>query len=725
MAVVADTGERPWLDELNDEQRAAATHAGGPLLILAGAGTGKTTTLCARVAWLVSEGSPSERILLLTFTRRASREMLQRARGLVPASSRVLGGTFHSVAHRLVRRHAAALGLPGGFGVLDAGDAADVLDLLRSEHGHSQARTRFPKKGTLLDIYSRTVNAQAPLSGVLEEFFPWCSEHREPISVLFRAYTARKRELGVCDLDDLLLFWRALARDEVIGPRIAAAFDHVLIDEYQDVNGLQVDIARSLGDAGPAITAVGDDFQAIYGFRSASAAHILDFPSHFPETRVVTLERNYRSTQPVLDAANELAAQASRAFPKRLRADRAGGVRPRVVWVRDEAAQAEEVCERILEAREQGMELRAQAVLARTSHDSDLLELELTRRRIPFHKYGGLRYLEAAHVKDFVAALRLVDNGADDVAWFRVLQLVEGLGPVSARKAIGVMAGGASPLGDAAGTRGADGPLDAEERWRAGGEARRALLAATARDEVGEGRLAAVPDRLAAWPAARELIPAAARESADALIATLAEARFEQRPGPRAELLRDVLAPMIKLRYPDGALRMQDLDQLVDAAHQATDARHFAAELVLDPPSSSADIAQPPHLDEDYLTISTIHSAKGLEWDSVHVLAVYDGNFPACMSAGTSEQIDEERRLLYVGMTRARRNLTLYVPVRYHHRPHGRDDAHGYGKPSRFLTPEVLATCDVTRLPDDPLNPYGAPIETKRRLSVSPDALFD
>jgi DNA helicase-2/ATP-dependent DNA helicase PcrA len=708
MAVVADTGERPWLEELNDEQRAAATHADGPLLILAGAGTGKTTTLCARVAWLVSEGAPSERILLLTFTRRASREMLQRARGLVPASSRVLGGTFHSVAHRLVRRHAAALGLPGGFGVLDAGDAADVLDLLRSEHGHAKSKTRFPKKATLLDIYSRTVNAQQPLSGVIEEFFPWCSEHREAISSLFKAYTARKRELGVCDLDDLLLFWRALARDELIGPRIAAGFDHVLIDEYQDVNGLQVDVARSLGAHGPAITAVGDDFQAIYGFRSASAAHILDFPEHFPGTRVVTLERNYRSTQPLLDAANELAAQAVRAFPKRLRADRPGGARPRVVWVRDESAQAEEVCDRILEAREQGMDLRAQAVLARTSHDSDLLELELTRRRVPFHKYGGLRYLEAAHVKDFVSALRLVDNGADDVAWFRVLQLVEGVGPVSARRAIGVMTG-----------------RDQEEQWQAGGETRRALLAASVRDEVGEGRLAAVPDRLAAWPAAREVIPAAARPGGDALIAALAEARFEQRPGPRAELLRDVLAPLIKLKYPDGALRIQDLDQLVAAAHQATDPRHFAAELVLDPPSSSADIAQPPHLDEDYLTISTIHSAKGLEWDSVHVLAVYDGNFPACMSAGTSESIDEERRLLYVGMTRARRDLTLYVPVRYHHRPHGRDDAHGYGKASRFLTPEVLATCDVTRLPDDPLNPYGAPVTTKQRLSVSPDALFD
>ncbi len=695
MAVVARIEERPWLDELNEEQRAAATHARGPLLILAGAGTGKTTTLCARVAWLVSEGVPSERILLLTFTRRASREMLQRARGLVPASSRVLGGTFHSVAHRLVRRHASALGLPGGFGVLDAGDAADVLDLLREEHGHAQAKTRFPRKGTLLDIYSRTINAQEPLSGVIEAHFPWCSDHREAISTLFKAYTARKKALGVIDLDDLLLFWRALAADEVIGPRLAASFDHVLVDEYQDVNGLQVDIVRSLGASGPAVTAVGDDFQAIYGFRSASAAHILDFPAHFGGTRVVTLERNYRSTQPVLDAANAVAAQASRAFKKQLRADRPGGVRPRVIHVRDEAAQAEEVCTRVLEAREQGSELRAQAVLMRTSHDSDMLELELHRRRIPFVKYGGLRYLEAAHVKDFIALLRLADNGADDVAWFRILQLVEGVGPASARRAMEAMNGG--------------------ERQ----------LAAAVRDEVGEGRLAAVPDRLAAWPHAREALPARARAGADAVIAALRAARDEPRAGPRAEGLRDVLAPLVKLRYPDGALRLQDLDQLVDAAHQANEPRHFVAELVLDPPSSSADLAQPPHLDEDYLVLSTIHSAKGLEWDSVHVLAVYDGNFPACLSAGTSEEIDEERRLLYVAMTRARRTLQLYVPVRYHHRPHGRDDAHGYGKPSRFLTPEVLAACDVTRLPDDPLNPYGAPVVTRRRISVSVDSLFD
>src|SRR5918911_2452212 len=282
MSVTLATAERPWLEELNPEQRAAASHPPGPLLILAGAGTGKTTTLCARLAWLVAEGTPAERMLLLTFTRRAARELLQRARALVPASGRVLGGTFHSVAHRLVRKHAAVLGLPAGFGVLDAGDAADVLDLLREEAGHAAARTRFPRKSTLLDIYSRTVNAQLALSGVLGEHFPWCEEHREAISALFRSYTARKRELGVVDLDDLLLYWRALAADEVVGPRIAASFDHVLVDEYQDVNGLQVDVVRALAAAGPAVTAVGDDFQSIYAFRAASAEHILDFPDQFP-----------------------------------------------------------------------------------------------------------------------------------------------------------------------------------------------------------------------------------------------------------------------------------------------------------------------------------------------------------------------------------------------------------------------------------------------------------
>src|SRR5271154_1928019 len=290
-----DRGPRPWLDELNPQQRIAATHPGGPLLILAGAGTGKTPPLCARVAWLLAEGTPAERILLLTFTRRAAREMVERVRVLaeraVANPGRVVGGTFHSVAHRMVRLHASSLGLAPGFGVLDAGDGADLLDLVREQQGHAARRRRFPRAQTMLDIYSRTVNAQTPLEEVLAEAFPWCEEHREELAEIFRAYGARKRVLGVLDLDDLLLYWRALAADEVIGGRMADAFDHVLVDEYQDVNGLQVDLVRSLRASRRDLTVVGDDFQAIYGFRSATPRHILEFPVIFPDAHTVTLER--------------------------------------------------------------------------------------------------------------------------------------------------------------------------------------------------------------------------------------------------------------------------------------------------------------------------------------------------------------------------------------------------------------------------------------------------
>ncbi len=669
--------ELPWFEQLNDEQRAAVRHPGGPLLILAGAGTGKTTTLCGRVAWLVAHGVAPERILLLTFTRRAAREMLQRARALVamPNGARgVLGGTFHSVAHYFVRRHAAALGLPAGFGVLDAGDAADVLDLVREEHGHAERGRRFPKKSTLLDIYSRTVNAQRPLSGVLADSFPWCEEHRDDIAALFRAYTARKRALGVIDLDDLLLYWRGLATDEVVGAQIEAQFDHVLIDEYQDVNGLQVDIVRHLRRKRRDLTAVGDDFQAIYGWRAASARHILDFPDHFPDATVVTLESNYRSTQPILNIANALSAQAERAFPKQLRTDREGGVAPELVFCRDESAQASEIADRVLEARERGMDLRQQATLMRTSHDSALLELELSRRQIPFVKYGGLRYLEAAHVKDLIALFRLADNPLDEISWFRVLQLLEGVGPATARRVLDVLVT-------------ADG------------------------------------DALTAWPVAREKLTADARELADGVIQALRAARGETLAGVRAELLGQSLAPLIKARYPDGALRLQDLDQLVAAAREASALGQFVSELVIDPPTSSSDLAGPPHLDEDYLVLSTIHSAKGLEWHAVHVLALYDGNFPACMAAGSTETIDEERRLLYVAMTRARRQLHLYVPVRYYHRPYGLDDAHGYGKPSRFLTDDVQRCCNIIR-PSDPVASI-EPSRSRRRIEVSIDALFE
>jgi DNA helicase-2/ATP-dependent DNA helicase PcrA len=652
--------ENTWLEQLNRDQRAAATHTGGPLLILAGAGTGKTMTLSARVAWLITQGTAPERIMLLTFTRRAAREMLQRVRTMTgsPAGrAGVVGGTFHSIAHRFVRLHASSLGLPPGFAVLDPGDAADLLDLIREERGHAREQRRFPRPSTLLDIYSRTVNFHRPLTDVVTEAFPWCSDHTDAMAAIFKEYTGRKRSLGVLDLDDLLVYWRALACDDVIGPTIEDGFEHVLIDEYQDVNGLQVDIVRALRGRHRDLTVVGDDLQAIYGWRAASAEHILGFPKHFPDARTVLLERNYRATQPLLETANALAAEATRAYRKRLHTEREHGNRPQLVFCRDASAEAVEVCDRVLEAREQGIDLRRQAVLMRTSHDSDLLELELARRRIPFVKYGGLRYLEAAHVKDLIALFRLLDNPRNQLAWFRVLQLIEGVGPVTARRAVdAILAGGT-------------------------------------------------------W------------SKAEGLLEALDTARGQATAGEQAETLREAIAPLVENRYPEGPLRLEDLDQLVAAARQCqTDLGHFTSELALDPPQSSQDLAGPPHLDEDWLVLSTVHSAKGLEWDAVHVLALYDGNFPADMACGSAESIEEERRLLYVAVTRARRQLRLYVPMRYYHRPIGIDDKHGYGKPSRFLTASVQRTCEAVRLDEPVQPPDGSPVP--RKIAVSVDALF-
>jgi DNA helicase-2/ATP-dependent DNA helicase PcrA len=679
-----------FVDGLNEEQRAAATHPGGPLLVLAGAGTGKTTTLAARVAWLIDEGAAPERVLLLTFTRRAAREMLARARAYLGRSpngrhaGRVVGGTFHSVAHRFVRRHAAALGLPSGFGVLDAGDAADLLDLVRQDAGLGQTGKRFPRKSTLLDIYSRTVNAQRPLRELLAEAFPWCERHGEDLGRLFVEYGARKRSLGVIDLDDLLLHWRALACDPVVGGEMGRAVDHLLIDEYQDVNGLQVDLVRALRAERRDVTVVGDDLQAIYGFRAASARHILDFPEHFPGAAVVTLERNYRATQPLLDVANAVADQAERAYPRQLRAERLGagaaGSAPELVFCLDEAAQAGEVCDRVLDARERGAALREQAVLMRASHDSDLLELELARRDIPYVKYGGLRYLEAAHVKDFLALLRLADNPADRLSWFRWLQLLDGVGPAIARR----------------------------------------VLEALEPDSGGLGEV------LGRWPDAQDALPAEAREPGAAVIAALSAVADERAAGVRAERLRDALAPIVEVHYPDGPVRLQDLDALVAAAGQASDLGRFVADLVLDPPATSSDLAGDASLDEDWLVLSTVHSAKGLEWRAVHVLALYDGNFPSDLSAGDREAIDEERRLLYVALTRAQRELHLYVPVRYYHRPRGNDDGHGYGKPSRFLSAQVQELCRRTDATGIGVDPTGEVIATRgeARIEVSVDALF-
>jgi ATP-dependent DNA helicase UvrD/PcrA len=620
---------------------------------------------------------PPERILLLTFTRRAAREMLARARALVGSrtgSRFVVGGTFHCVAYRTILREAPALGLEG-VSLLDASDGADLLDLLREELGLASTKRRFPRKATLLDIYSRMVNAQHELSAVLIESFPWCADYVHELAELFRSYTARKRKLNALDLDDLLVYWHAALTDEHLGTRLVREYDHVLVDEYQDVKALQVEIVRALCGEHENVSAVGDDMQAIYGFRAADPAHILDFPSLYPEATLIKLERNYRSPQPLLDAGNEVASHATRSFPRRLIAERDGKGRPELVFCLDEQRQASEVCERVLARREEGALLREQAVLMRAGHHSDLLELELSRRKIPFVKYGGIRYLEAAHVKDFLALLRVATNPADQLAWFRLFQLLEGVGPVMAKRLFDELLYDEPPLSD-------------------------------------------LPRR---WNEAQ--VPATALKPGLHLLDTLAASQ-EAPVAVLAERLKNALVPLVRRAYADGDARLVDLDQLVDVAGQASSLVHFVSDLVLDPPLSTADFAGPPGLDEDYVVLSTIHSAKGLEWDHVHVIHASDGNIPSDMALATQQGVEEERRLLYVALTRPRRSLSVYVPLRYYHRPHARDGAHGYGKPSRFLTEGLRALCEVLHVGEVETDVPQATGVARERIEISLDHLL-
>jgi DNA helicase II / ATP-dependent DNA helicase PcrA len=652
-----------WMEELNRAQRIAVSHDGGPLRILAGAGTGKTTTLSARVAWLLATGTPAERILLLTFTRRAARQMLARTGVLLaaeqkdgrssPMMSRVSGGTFHAVAHRTLRRYAPALGLPEGFSVLDPTDAADLIDLVREEGCYAQTcGQRFPRKALLLDIYSRAVNSGWSISTTTATVAPWANDVAEQIIEICRGYVATKRARGMVDFDDLLLLWRAAALDDRLGPRLAGSFDHILVDEYQDVNGLQVDILKALRHTDDRITIVGDDAQAVYSFRAAEPGHILNFEEDFSGAQTVVLNTNYRSSQQILDVANALAAEAPEGFSAVLHAASARvGTRPRLVRCADEDAQVLAVCEQILAHREEGVLLQEQAVLVRAVHHSHLLELELGRRRIPYVKYGGLRFIEAAHVKDLLAAFRLSDNASDSLAWFRLLQLHEGVGPTTARRVIAAL-GLSDPDAD---------PLSNEQ----------------------------VFDR---WPRAAGLLPAGSRSQAETLVAALG-----RRGGDlvaRAEELRVILIPLIKSTYPDASVRLPDLDPLVDGAQKASRLSDLAADCALEPPRSTSDLAGNPTIDEDWLTISTIHSAKGLEWRAVHIMNATDGMIPSDMSLGSSEGLEEERRVFYVALTRACNALHVYYPLRYHYRPRGRDDSHGLTKVSRFISAQVRSRFD-------------------------------
>ncbi len=638
-----------WREDLTPEQREVAKHGESPLVVMAGAGTGKTRALVARVAALLEAGVPPGRILLLTFTRRAADDMVARAIALSggTGADRPHGGTFHAVAHRHVAAHAEQLGLPTGFSLLDPSSAVDLMDLLRAEHGMVGTRTRFPRPTTLLEIYSRAVNHQRPLRQIVPTAYPWCEPHLEPMSELFRHFTERKRQGAVLDFDDLLLYWRALLQAPSVGPSLAGRYSHVLVDEYQDVNPLQVDLVRLLAPAGRGLTVVGDEGQAIYGFRGSEPDDLRKLVASYPEARAIRLDRNFRSSQQILDLANRLRPDQGGDGHIELLADRPGGNRPTLLRCYDAASEARAVVERVLSAYEAGTALREQAVLVRAGHHSDLIELELSVRHVPYRKYGGLRFLEAAHVKDLLAALRLVEHGHDEVAWYRLLRLHRHVGPTRAR-------------------------------------------------ELTQLVRPAEDDALARWPDLVAAAPPACRGPLSTTFARLMEAREQETPGARVELAVAALRPVIEARYDDARVRLGDLERLVAAAGGATDFGTWLAELTLDPPISTGDLAHEPELDEDYLVISTIHSAKGLEWSVVHLPQLVDGFMPIDMAMGEPGGLEEEHRLFYVAVTRARDELHLSAPLRMPHRRFGRDDRHSYAPITRFLDGPVLGLLSVS-----------------------------
>jgi DNA helicase-2/ATP-dependent DNA helicase PcrA len=655
----AEAAMAPYLQPLNEAQRDAVTFGldapekldHGPLLVIAGAGSGKTNTLAHRVAHLLAHGADPGRILLLTFSRRAADEMTRRVTRIVtPAAGMRYGaaaptlpwaGTFHGVGAKLLRDYSGRIGLNPGFTIHDREDSADLMNLVRHELGFSAKTRRFPLKGTCLGIYSAVVNTQTDLPHVLQSTFPWCQEWETELRQLFRGYVAAKQTQQVLDYDDLLLYWSQMMTEPDLADDLGQRFTHVLVDEYQDTNRLQAAILLGLKPDGRGLTVVGDDAQAIYAFRGATVRNILDFPAQFtPPAHQVTLDRNYRSTQTILAAANGVIALAKERFTKDLWSERTSAQSPRLVSIRDDADQANYVVERVLDHREAGMKLKAQAVLFRASHHSARLEVELTRRNIPYVKFGGLKFLEAAHVKDVLAALRWAQNPRDRVSGFRATQLLAGIGPKSAARVLDNVC--AAPPGCALLAE-QPVPESAQASWR-----EFAIL------------IEAVGQPSAVWPNA-----------------------FER-------LAQWYLAQMERL-YDDAAIRRGDIEQLSHIAATYPNRERFLAELTLDPPDATSGRAGVPLLDDDYLILSTIHSAKGQEWSSVTLLNAVDGCIPSDLATGSEAEIEEERRLLYVAMTRAKDHLDIVVPQRFYATQQSRlGDQHVYGSRTRFIPNALL-----------------------------------
>lgn len=622
-----------YASALNPQQLAAVTAGEGPALVIAGAGSGKTRTLVYRVAYLIDSGVDPSHILLLTFTRKSSQEMLERAGELIGVrSERVRGGTFHSVANMLLRRYGRSIGLEPGFTILDRGDAEDLIALVRAQLGLNEKDKRFPRKGTIAEMFSKSENTLRPLDEIVVEEFNHFSDHLEALGQLQQGYQASKRQRQLVDYDDLLvLLRRLLMEDEAVRRTISSLYRYILVDEYQDTNRLQADVIRHLASTHRNVMVVGDDSQSIYAFRGATFKNIMEFPSLFPGTTIYKLEENYRSTQPILNLANAVIDVATEKYTKRLFTRKLDGPLPTLVEAAGENAQSRFIAQKILELREEGVPLSEMAVLFRSSFHSFDLEIELSRHGLPFIKRGGVKFIETAHVKDLLAHLRVVANPLDLVSWHRVLMLIEGVGPKKAQDVMAALVKSDNPY--------------------------RALSMMPGRTGKGLKDLALTLESLA---------------GDDAL-----------RPAHLVSQIYEYYLPIFKEQYDDYPKRARDLDHLQTIAERYQELEAFLSDLALEPPDGSAAGSEAPDRDDERLVLSTIHSAKGLEWQSVFVMWVVDGRFPSVYAFGEDEELEEERRLFYVAVTRAKRYLYLTYPINVFDRGSGMV----LSNPSRFLDP--------------------------------------